>query len=378
MKNKFKLLALFGLSLLTTSVVSCSSFFGDDGYVISSYSVNVDPTTGNTLLTIVFSNEEVEPLTISIPKGISGDDGVGIKKVTPVYEENRVVITIEYSDDSIEDTILSIPFGEKGDDGKGIKEVNIDTLENGDISIQFVYTDESVGEPIIIPKGKDGNGIRNIQFSHNDLTNSTDIVIIFTDQNMAPVMYSIPDGKDGIGIVSIEYSEEYSDENNYCLVVTYSDGYVTNRSDSIYIPRPKSTVWYSGSSNPSNTIGKEGDFYLNEINGNIYKKVNGVWVYLFSLSGAGSSVSYELTFDVNGGSFVWNTGTISTIRKMVCDSGQYFDLSNTLLEVEKEGYKFEGWWTSPDYKLDPNAGHFTSLTPVLSDLTLYANWSVVE
>ena len=70
MKNKFKLLALFGLSLLTSSVVSCSSFFGDDGYVISSHSVSVDPTTGNTLLTIVFSSEEVEPLTISIPKGI--------------------------------------------------------------------------------------------------------------------------------------------------------------------------------------------------------------------------------------------------------------------------------------------------------------------
>ena len=42
MKNKFKLLALFGLSLLTTSVVSCSSFFGDDGYVnLSNSSIKV-------------------------------------------------------------------------------------------------------------------------------------------------------------------------------------------------------------------------------------------------------------------------------------------------------------------------------------------------
>ena len=110
MKNKFKLLALFGLSLLTTSVVSCSSFFGDDGYVIASHSVSVDPTTGNTLLTIVFSSEEVEPLTISIPKGISGDDGVGIKKVTPVYEENRVVITIEYTDESLSFCLFVIPL----------------------------------------------------------------------------------------------------------------------------------------------------------------------------------------------------------------------------------------------------------------------------
>ena len=233
MKNKFKLLALFGLSLLTTSVVSCSSFFGDDGYVIASHSVSVDPTTGNTLLTIVFSSEEVEPLTISIPKGISGDDGVGIKKVTPVYEENRVVITIEYTDDSIENTILSIPFGEKGDDGKGIKEVNVESLENGDITIQFVYTDETIGDLITIPKGKDGNGIKAIVPSYDPLTKVTTITVIFTDETMALQVFEIKDGEDGVSIVSVTYSEEYSDENNYCLVITYSDGYVTNRSDSI-------------------------------------------------------------------------------------------------------------------------------------------------
>ncbi len=372
MKNRFKIVSLLSLALLSTSLASCSSFFGDDGYVIASHSVSVDPTTGNTLLTIVFSSEEVEPLTISIPKGISGDNGVGIKKVTPVYEENRVVITIEYTDETIEDTILSIPFGEKGDDGKGIKEVNIDTLENGDISIQFVYTDESVGEPIIIPKGKDGNGIKAIIPSYDPLTKITTITVIFSDDTMPPQVFEIQDGSDGVSIVSVTYSEEYSDENNYCLVVTYSDGYVTNRSDSIYIPRPKSTVWYRGASDPFSTLGKVGDFYLNITNGNVYYKVDSTtWEYQFSMKGESTSSVTEyatVLFNPNGGTF-FDSSTMafaSTIK------GTPIDLSDIPTPIY-EDHTFLGWYTTPTYNV--NAGKLTDLTPInKKQLTVYAWW----
>ena len=372
MKNKFKLLALFGLSLLTSSVVSCSSFFGDDGYVIASHSVSVDPTTGNTLLTIVFSSEEVEPLTISIPKGISGDDGVGIKKVTPVYEENRVVITIEYTDESIENTVLSIPFGEKGDDGKGIKEVNVESLENGDITIQFVYTDETIGDLITIPKGKDGNGIKAIVPSYDPLTKVTTITVMFTDDTMSPQVFEIKDGEDGVSIVSVTYSEEYSDENNYCLVITYSDGYVTNRSDSIYLPRPKSTVWYRGASDPLTTLGKVGDFYLNITNGNVYYKVDSsTWEYQFSMKGESTSVTSEYStvlFDPNGGTF----SDSSTMAFASTIKGTPIDLSDIPTPTYAD-HTFLGWYTTPTYNV--NAGKLTDLTPVFKKtLTVYAWW----
>lgn len=372
MKNRFKIVSLLSLALLSTSLASCSSFFGDDGYVIASHSVSVDPTTGNTLLTIVFSSEEVEPLTISIPKGISGDNGVGIKKVTPVYEENRVVITIEYSDEAIEDTILSIPFGEKGDDGKGIKEVNIDTLENGDMSIQFVYTDESVGEPIIIPKGKDGNGIKAIIPSYDPLTKITTITVIFSDDTMPPQVFEIQDGSDGVSIVSVTYSEEYSDENNYCLVVTYSDGYVTNRSDSIYLPRPKSTVWYRGANDPFSTLGKVGDFYLNITNGNVYYKVDSsTWEYQFSMKGESTSVTTEyvtVLFDPNGGTF----SDSSTMAFASTIKGTPIDLSD-IPTPTYEDHTFLGWYTTSTYNV--NAGKLTDLTPInKKQLTVYAWW----
>ena len=100
---------------------------------------------------------------------------------------------------------------------------------------------------------------------------------------------------------------EYSDESNYCLVITYSDGYVTNRSDSIYLPRPKSTVWYRGASDPLTTLGKVGDFYLNITNGNVYYKVDSAtWEYQFSMKGESTSVTSEYStvlFDPNGGTF---------------------------------------------------------------------------
>lgn len=46
------------------------------------------------------------------------------------------------------------------------------------------------------------------------------------------------------------------------------------------IPGPKGdpgTIWYSGSGVPSNTLGRDGDFYLNADNGNVYHKVGGSW-----------------------------------------------------------------------------------------------------
>lgn len=35
--------------------------------------------------------------------------------------------------------------------------------------------------------------------------------------------------------------------------------------------------WLSGKGIPANSIGKDGDFYLNETTKDIYKKVNGTW-----------------------------------------------------------------------------------------------------
>lgn len=37
------------------------------------------------------------------------------------------------------------------------------------------------------------------------------------------------------------------------------------------------SVWYNGSGVPSNTLGVDGDYYLDNATGNVYNKVAGSW-----------------------------------------------------------------------------------------------------
>ena len=42
-------------------------------------------------------------------------------------------------------------------------------------------------------------------------------------------------------------------------------------------PGPPGSVWYNGSGPPSNSLGVNGDYYLNDGNGDVYQKVGGTW-----------------------------------------------------------------------------------------------------
>ena len=85
-----------------------------------------------------------------------------------------------------------------------------------------------------------------------------------------------------------------------------------------------------------------------------------------------------VTFDANGGNF--NAGTVSSIQSVIKGDTFYNSQnSNSFPSVyfEKEDgtqKTFLGWYTSQDQN-DVNASHFTDLTPVMCDITLYAWWS---
>ena len=49
------------------------------------------------------------------------------------------------------------------------------------------------------------------------------------------------------------------------------------------------TQWHSGPGLPSNTLGEDGDFYIQVSNNYVYEKKNGKWVFLSDLSGADGS-----------------------------------------------------------------------------------------
>jgi len=47
------------------------------------------------------------------------------------------------------------------------------------------------------------------------------------------------------------------------------------------------TVWYSDAGVPSDTLGLDGDFYLNTSTGGVYRKATGTWSLVFTMSGGG-------------------------------------------------------------------------------------------
>ena len=363
--NKKRMFIIGSLLIATTFGTSCSAFFGDDGYLITSTSTSLNEN-GDTVLTINFSSEEQKPLTITIPKGISGKDGVGIAAIVPSIQGDKVKITIKYTDATLQDTVIEVPVVQ-GKDGKGIQEVNVGKDELGNTTIKFIYTDGTEGDLITIPKGIDGNGIVSILPTKRDeVAKTTTYEITFT--NGEKTTFVVKDGKDGISILEITYNESDSNDFEYALKVTYSDGY----TNIIKLPKPQANTWHNGTSDkPSNDLGKNGDFYLNIVNGNVYLKENGGWSFRFSIKGGD-------TAKVETGVVVFNYVDDSGKEQMEFASG----VIGKTLEIEKIPVlkggtkKFKGWYsTKQEDPYSVNAGKFTNLSVITSDvLQVYAWW----
>lgn len=369
-KRCFGLLAFLAFSL---SLSSCSnSFFGgDESLQIKDVTHVYDSESGNTIVTITFMDEDTDPVTFLIPRGISGKDGVSIKDVTSrmTSDGKSIELHISYSDGTIPDTVISVPVLQ----GKGIKEVEVNKDDLGNTTIQFTYTDDTKGDVITIPKGDDGNGIESFDVVGPDKDGVTNITVTLTDGTVKE--FSVQNGRDGVSISSIAYSAEKSDNKRYALVVTYSDGY----EETVYLDRPQTTRWYTGATNPdedntANHNAQEGDFYLNKLNGYVYlRNQDGTWTFLFGMKNDGSSsgleVYHTVFFDPKEGKINNEDGIFMA---SVLD-GRTIALEN-IPSPSYEGHKFVGWYTDLN---NVNAGRFTDMTPVFDDLRLYAKYEAI-
>lgn len=355
--------------LCSLFVTSCSAFFGADSLTITSTSVDTD-AEGNTVITVNFAEEGKEPLTFTIPKAIDGEDGVGIANVSSVLSDDKtlVTITITYTDVNKAPSVITVPVY-RGEDGKEITNIISDFDAEGNTTIVFEYSDGTKSDTLTINKGNDGKGIKNITI--NTLENGNyELIINYTDGTSEKPMYV----NSGVGITSVVYDEEKSDETRYCLIVNYTDG----TSSELYLPKQKTTKWISGNAIPSDDIGNDGDFYVIESSGAVYTKTGNSWRYLFSIKGIGSDLTYTVSFNLNGGR--WTNGNLTnpeesateirTINRLTY--GSFIDLDQSYLECYNENFEFKGWWS--DAVITPNSGHFTNLTPVTSDITLFAIW----
>ncbi|MGM9813803.1 MAG: hypothetical protein ACI32C_02745 [Candidatus Enteromonas sp.] len=353
----------------TASLTSCSAFFGGtDGMNIQNIVANYDED-GNTVILVTYLKDDVETTTtFTIPRGMAGTDGNGIADILAEAKKTDTGMEIELTivfTDGREPLIVTVPVynGVDGTDGKGIAEVNVDTDEIGNTVVTFLYTDGEE-ESFTIQKGKDGNGIADIRVDKNP--DGYTIVIAFTNGDIYDFPMEVPKAQ---SIVSIVQSGE--NDSQYFFLVTFSDETTTTFS----IAKPQATVWHSGKGDPDPSIGKVDDFYLNETNGEVWKKGTFSWQFVFRLNIADQNINHRVTYFPNGGTWVSDSKTDERIT--TAKHGVYLSDLFDGQDIVKDGYTFAGWWTNIDLS-DVNAGHLTTLTPILDDLSVWARWAEVE
>lgn len=378
MKKVSKLFGLIALMCVgAVSLPSCS-VFEDDGYIITDIDTYHDDESGYTVVTIHTNSEDEDEqiITFTIDDGV---EGVSIESITSEVSSDgkSVIITISYTDPSYSDTVITVPVV-NGKDGRSVTNLSTSYDSNGNVVVTFTYSDGSE-DSFTIPKGLDGNGISNVVVDTTSKEGYTLIIFYFTDPSVPPTVVEIPDGKDGVdgedgkdgedgvSIVKITKDEAKSNSKVAVYVVLFSDG----STQIIKIDLPQATIWHSGELIPDSTIGKDGDFYLNTLTGYVYRRYGDTWVFIFSMKGSGSPVSFEVTFNLNGGK--WSDDSTNS-KTYIVDYGQYLPLDKIPVPI-KDGSTFNGWYTA--LSSDPNfvnAGKFTDLVAVMDDIELYAYW----
>ena len=365
MKKFRKLLLGLAMPFLATSLTSCAGGFfgGDDVVSIDSIETSTDEE-GNTVVTITYTDADLDPVTFTIPKGNDGDKGNGIQSVTQVPDAfGNTVVTITFTDPKME------PFVTVLKPGTSIThyETKYDE-ELGQTTITFYDSNDNPLDPITIydgDTGKQGVGIKDFTYIVND-NGTTTVTIIFTDstdEEPHTFDFTLPSP---VGISSIEPSHV---DGQYVLTLTYTNG----QSEVVAFDAPIN--WYSAPSTPNVGNPMEGDYFFDTAHGVIYHYENAHWEEVVRFST--DETTYVVSFNLNDD----NDATLPTgyTSSYTLKRGEYFASTGKNLPIPtrynsatSSYYKFVGWSTSP--APGPTNGYFTDLTPVFSDLTLYAIW----
>ena len=338
----------------------CSFFRSNDNEAVGIKEILVDyDEDGNALITINYTDKHKEPVTFVLPKGTDGEIGAGIKKIDYEQDEYGVTtVTITFTKDTMDPVSFVLQ------PGKSISDVRFDTDAEGNTLIIFVDSDGNELSPITVFKGDSGVGIASIEWDIDYETGETIVNMYMSDDpdKENPVTVRIPEGKTGNGI---EYISSEKIGSVIYLTVNYTDG------TQDIIPIDSTPNWTTGYSKPSNTDGFDGDYFFDIAHDIIYIKENGIWNVAVDF--ATNSQEYNVTFDLNDTSA--EPASLVGNRSYAISRGETFYSSNYSLPIAaRVGYTFGGWSTSKT----PNVtnGLFTDLTPVLSDMTLYAVWTI--
>ena len=366
---KKKIITFLSFIFLSFSMLTgCGGFIQEESLVISSITSEV-LDDGTTLIIVTYTDEEIAPSTFHIPKGDTGEQGIqgeGIKDFTSTIDPltGDVTFTITFTDEEMEPIIYTLK------NGVSISYIETElNEETGDTYVTVVFSDGTKSDPFTIPRGKDGengkdgNSITGIRQKVNEDGSVTLTIRLSSGDDVVVEIPAPIKGEDGRGIQKIESSPK---GDIYEMIITYTDGETVN----LEFARPNK--WYSESSSPSDTEGINGDLWYDLAHNIIYVKQNNRWVEVMNFNNVVDE-TYTVSFDLNDSLEAKASMPAGSLLLYEIESGKYFGSSGYIIpSPTRPGYEFMGWYLVKN----PTAvnGAFTDLTPVHTDLTLFAVW----
>lgn len=373
MKKLYKILCTLALSILMLFVSACT-FFGDETRVISRIYTSPAEDEGGMYIVIEYEGD-IEPDYFFIADPEPGKEGNGIQSITSEKSEDGffTILTFNYTDITRQPSTIKIP------NGTYIAGIVTETdPDTNVVTLTINFSDDT--PPISIElqpgrdgkDGRDGDRIKRIEYETDEETGDITVRFIYERYNEETEEWEeyeleqsivIPQGKNGRGITRMEINyQTYSDPNNIYFDVYYSD----DTRETLTIPR--TNAWYMGKGEPGPSQYNIGDFYFDTENYIIWHKEISGWVKAADFSDY-SKAEHFVYFYRNDGGGSYDTYTIP--------HGDTFIAAGVSVPLPTwDGYRFLGWYTDADAS-NPNAGHFTDLTPVLSNLYLYARWEKI-
>ena len=206
------------LLIMMLFLTSCGGgFFTEEPLQIASIESEI-MYDGTTMITITYTDEDVDADVFYIPRGeegLVGAVGNGIKEFKCERDEagRQTNVSITFTDESFPVATFEVPDGLSV---VGIKD-GIDTDSNQRY-IEFQYSDGTLSAPIFLPSGIDGVGIDDLDVTINDDKTAT-MYIKFSDG--AEKFIPIPAPAEGIGIRSMVGTEE---GQYYYIDIEYTNG----------------------------------------------------------------------------------------------------------------------------------------------------------
>ena len=380
MKKIFKGMLLSLLLISSSASLSGCFGFGDEAMEISSITT-VTLENGDIQVIITYVDEDMKPTTFVVPKGDSGEDGKdgnGIKEITSKQSEDglNTLVNITFTQENVEPIEVKVP--------NGVSIVNIEKRfeeETQCTYIKFLFTDGSESEEYAIPKGepgkdgidgKDGISIVDIIPTVNR-DYSVTLQIVLSEGEPVEVLIPAPEkgdkGDDGKEIADI--TAEYAGDK-YVVKVTYND----ESTNEIEFARPNR--WFTDRVEPEGSI--VGDLWYDIDHQIIYirQNVGGTdrWVSVMNFADVTEDpfrVDFYLNDSITEPAYM-PSGTLNYYE--IEPNKNFYSSGYEMPEPTRVGYEFAGWYTVKNP--GPAHGAFTDLTLVMSETTLYAKWIKIE